>query len=86
MARMAAAAVHVAAVHTVAVRKDQERQLYYPVVKLLAHGVETETEYHHAFFVLQYKRIHNFHVGFFSSKFYQISQVLQTFGNHNQRS
>jgi DNA gyrase subunit B len=34
----------------VTVRKDQERQLYFPVVKLLAHGVETETEYQHAFF------------------------------------
>ena len=32
------------------VRKDPERQLYFPVVKLLAHGVESETEYHHEFF------------------------------------
>jgi DNA gyrase subunit B len=36
--------------YTVVVRKDQERQLYFPVVKLLAHGVEDETEYHHEFF------------------------------------
>jgi DNA gyrase subunit B len=36
--------------YTVVVRKDQERQTYYPVVKLLAHGVESETEYHHEFF------------------------------------
>ena len=36
--------------YTVVVRKDQERQLFFPVVKLLAHGVETETEYHHEFF------------------------------------
>jgi len=36
--------------YTVVVRKDQERNLYFPVVKLLAHGVETETEYHHEFF------------------------------------
>jgi DNA gyrase subunit B len=36
--------------YNVVVRKDQERQLYFPVVKLLAHGVETETEYHHEFF------------------------------------
>ena len=36
--------------YSVVVRKDQERQLYYPVVKLLAHGVESETEYHHEFF------------------------------------
>jgi len=36
--------------YTVLVRKDQERQLYFPVVKLLAHGVETETEYHHDLF------------------------------------
>ncbi|NQX87207.1 MAG: DNA topoisomerase (ATP-hydrolyzing) subunit B [Halioglobus sp.] len=36
--------------YRVVVRKDQERQLYFPVVKLLAHGVETETEYHHEFF------------------------------------
>jgi len=32
------------------VRKDTERQLFYPVVKMLAHGVESETEYHHEFF------------------------------------
>jgi DNA gyrase subunit B len=37
-------------VHSVVVRKDQERQLYFPVVKLLAHGVDSETEYHHEFF------------------------------------
>ena len=36
--------------YSVFVRKDQERQLYYPVVRLLAHGVETDTEYHHEFF------------------------------------
>ena len=36
--------------YTTAVRKDQERQLFFPVVKLLSHGVETETEYHHEFF------------------------------------
>jgi len=36
--------------YSVVVRKDQERQLYFPVVKLLAHGVEYETEYHHEFF------------------------------------
>ena len=36
--------------YTVLVRKDQERQLFFPVVKLLAHGVESETEYHHEFF------------------------------------
>ncbi|MFT4824750.1 MAG: DNA gyrase subunit B [Halioglobus sp.] len=32
------------------VRKDQERQTYFPVVKLLSHGVEDETEYRHEFF------------------------------------
>ncbi|MAT92707.1 MAG: DNA topoisomerase (ATP-hydrolyzing) subunit B [Halioglobus sp.] len=37
-------------IYTVTVRKDQERQLYFPVVKVLAHGIETETEYHHEFF------------------------------------
>ncbi|GAB5453036.1 MAG: DNA topoisomerase (ATP-hydrolyzing) subunit B [Halioglobus sp.] len=36
--------------YSVVVRRDQERQLYFPVVKLLAHGVENETEYHHEFF------------------------------------
>ena len=36
--------------YSVVVRKDQERQLYFPVVKLLSHGVESETEYHHEFF------------------------------------
>ena len=36
--------------YSTAVRKDQERQLFFPVVKLLSHGVETETEYHHEFF------------------------------------
>ena len=37
-------------VYSVLVRKDQERRLYFPVVKLLAHGVESETEFHHEFF------------------------------------
>ncbi|MDG2047887.1 MAG: DNA topoisomerase (ATP-hydrolyzing) subunit B [Halioglobus sp.] len=36
--------------YSVVVRKDHERQLYFPVVKLLSHGVESETEYHHEFF------------------------------------
>ncbi|MEM1154468.1 MAG: DNA topoisomerase (ATP-hydrolyzing) subunit B [Pseudomonadota bacterium] len=36
--------------YSVVVRKDQERQLFFPVVKLMAHGIETETEYHHEFF------------------------------------
>ena len=36
--------------YSVVARKDQERQLYFPVVKLLSHGVESETEYHHEFF------------------------------------
>jgi DNA gyrase subunit B len=36
--------------YSVVVRKDQERQLFFPVVNLLAHCVETETEYHHEFF------------------------------------
>jgi DNA gyrase subunit B len=36
--------------YSVVVRKDHERQLYFPVVKLLAHGVESETEYHQEFF------------------------------------
>ncbi|MCB1842573.1 MAG: DNA gyrase subunit B, partial [Halioglobus sp.] len=35
---------------SVVMRRDQERQLYFPVVKVLAHGTETETEYHHEFF------------------------------------
>ena len=37
-------------VSTVVVRKDLERQIFFPVVKLLSHGVESETEYHHEFF------------------------------------
>ena len=32
------------------IRKDSERQIYFPVVKLLSHGVDSETEYHHEFF------------------------------------
>ena len=36
--------------YSVVVRMDTERQLFFPVVKLMAHGVETETEYHHEFF------------------------------------
>ena len=36
--------------YSVVVRKDTERNLFFPVVKLLAHGVESETEYHHEFF------------------------------------
>ncbi len=38
------------ALYTVTVRKDHERQSHFPVIKLLAHGVETETEYRHEFF------------------------------------
>ena len=37
-------------VYTVVLRKDQERQLFFPVVKHLSHGVELETEFHHEFF------------------------------------
>ncbi len=36
--------------YSVVVRKDQERQIFMPVVKLLAHGVESETEYPREFF------------------------------------
>ncbi|MEH6589351.1 MAG: DNA topoisomerase (ATP-hydrolyzing) subunit B [Halioglobus sp.] len=36
--------------YNVIVRKDQERQLYFPVVKLLSHGVDSETEYPMEFF------------------------------------
>ncbi len=36
--------------YAVVVRRDMERNLFFPVVKLLAHGVESETEYHHEFF------------------------------------
>jgi len=36
--------------YTCAVRRDGERGIYYPVVKLLAHGVESETEYRREFF------------------------------------
>jgi DNA gyrase subunit B len=37
-------------IFTCFVRRDSERNIYFPVVKLLSHGVETETEYHHEFF------------------------------------
>ena len=36
--------------YTLLVRKDLERDLYYPVVRLLAHGVSDDTEYPHEFF------------------------------------
>lgn len=36
--------------YSVLVRKDQERQLYFPVVRKTAHGIDTDTEYHHEFF------------------------------------
>ncbi|MEP5765877.1 MAG: DNA topoisomerase (ATP-hydrolyzing) subunit B [Halieaceae bacterium] len=36
--------------YTCVIRKDTERQLYFPVVKLLSHGVDSETDYHHEFF------------------------------------
>jgi DNA gyrase subunit B len=36
--------------YTCDVRKDNERQIYFPVVNLLSHGVEREMEYHHEFF------------------------------------
>jgi DNA gyrase subunit B len=32
------------------VRKDTERNIYYPAVKLLSNGIDTETEYNHEFF------------------------------------
>ena len=37
-------------VYTCVVRRDSERNIYFPVVKLLSHGIETETEYNHDFF------------------------------------
>jgi DNA gyrase subunit B len=37
-------------IYTCVVRRDSERSLYFPVIKLLSHGVESETEYHHEFF------------------------------------
>ena len=43
-------AVAGAANYTVVVRRDSERNIFYPVVRVLAHGVESETEYHHEFF------------------------------------
>ena len=36
--------------YAVIVRQDRERQIYYPVVRLISHGVDSETEYHHEFF------------------------------------
>ena len=36
--------------YTCLVRRDSERSLYFPAVKLLSHGVESETEYPHEFF------------------------------------
>ncbi|MBT4520599.1 MAG: DNA topoisomerase (ATP-hydrolyzing) subunit B [Halieaceae bacterium] len=36
--------------YSAVVRRDPERGLFFPVVKLLSHGVESETEYHHEFF------------------------------------
>ncbi len=36
--------------YEVVVRRDAERNIYFPVVKVLAHGVDSETEYHHEFF------------------------------------
>ncbi len=37
-------------IYTCVVRRDSERNIYFPVVKLLSHGVESDTEYHHEFF------------------------------------
>ncbi|MFK7975293.1 MAG: DNA topoisomerase (ATP-hydrolyzing) subunit B [Halioglobus sp.] len=36
--------------YSVLVRKDQERQLYFPVVRQTSHGIDHDTEYHHEFF------------------------------------
>ncbi|MFV0278257.1 MAG: DNA topoisomerase (ATP-hydrolyzing) subunit B [Parahaliea sp.] len=36
--------------YNVVVRKDPERNIFFPVVKTVAHGVESEAEYHHEFF------------------------------------
>ena len=44
--------------YDVVVRRDAERNLYYPVVKLISHGVDYETEYQHEFFgSSEYRRI-----------------------------
>jgi DNA gyrase subunit B len=37
-------------VYDVVVRRDTERNIFYPVVKLISHGVDSESEYHHEFF------------------------------------
>jgi DNA gyrase subunit B len=36
--------------YDVVVRRDAERNIFYPVVKLISHGVDSESEYHHEFF------------------------------------
>ncbi|MEP0201072.1 MAG: DNA topoisomerase (ATP-hydrolyzing) subunit B [Halioglobus sp.] len=36
--------------YSVFVRKDAERNIFFPVVRLISHGVESDTEYHHEFF------------------------------------
>ncbi|MCZ6828319.1 MAG: DNA topoisomerase (ATP-hydrolyzing) subunit B [Gammaproteobacteria bacterium] len=36
--------------YDVVVRRDAERNIYYPVVKLISHGVESESDYHREFF------------------------------------
>ena len=36
--------------YSVFVRKDVERNIFFPVVRLISHGVESDTEYHHEFF------------------------------------
>ncbi len=36
--------------YSVFVRKDVERNIFFPVVRLISHGVESDTEYHHDFF------------------------------------
>ncbi|MEP4486259.1 MAG: DNA topoisomerase (ATP-hydrolyzing) subunit B [Halioglobus sp.] len=36
--------------YSVFVRKDTERNIFFPVVRLISHGVESDTEYHHEFF------------------------------------
>lgn len=36
--------------YSVFVRKDNERQIFFPVVRKVSHGIEDDTEYHHEFF------------------------------------
>lgn len=43
-------------------------------------------EHHHPLLVFEDERVNHLHVGLLDAKLYQVGQILQAFGDHDQRS